>query len=383
MSDIQYVVDRQALGIACDTLSTREWVAVDTEFVRERTYFSRLALVQLASEDCIFCVDPLAIDDLTALFDLLERRPVLKVFHAAGQDIETLFHLRGAVTTPVFDTQIAASLLGFGDQTGYAQVVEKLLGVSLDKSPARTDWMNRPLSRKQLAYAADDVRYLREIYPLLVDRLRAEGRLEWMADELAYLQDAANFRPDPPNAWTRVKGTGKLNRLQLNVLRHLADWRERQAMKIDKPRKWIVSDDALVNLAMQQPEDEKALLTVRLLSERTATRYADTLLGLIEKGRCDPEEMWPAVKLGKRPTSQEEATLDMLMAVVRIKAAEHRLSPGQITTRSELLKIMRGSQACPLQKGWRYDVAGDAVMKALEGTMTLVCRSGSASLRQD
>jgi ribonuclease D len=380
INDILYVDTAEKLNTACRAFSTQHWLAVDTEFIREKSYFAKLALIQIATANQIYCIDPLAVEDLGPLLDILEHHSAVKVFHAAGQDIETLFHQRGSLTTPIFDTQVAASLLGFGEQTGYAEIVRKLLDVTIDKRSVRTDWLKRPLSEMQIRYAADDVRYLSQIYPLLVEGLKAAGRLEWMADELTHLQDPSVVQPDPENAWARVKGAGKLNRRQRNVLRHLAAWREREAMKVDKPRKWIVSDDVIIDLALQLPDDAETLRANRRLSGKTLKRYTAKILAIIATARNAPEAQWPTLATGKRPTMREEAILDMLMAVVRIKAREHSLSPGQITTRHELLALIRGSTDLPLQKGWRSEIAGRTISSVLDGTTTLVCNDGTASL---
>jgi ribonuclease D len=382
MNETIFVDNMKMLRDMCRALDACDWLAIDIEFIRERTYYARLALVQVAGPNQTFCVDPLAISDLSLLFALLEKSDVTKVFHAGFQDLECLFQIRKQIPYPLFDTQVAAALLGLGEQVGYGALVKQLLGVELDKSRARTDWMKRPLGSDQIRYAADDVRYLAALYPLMVEKLSDLNRLEWMADELAHLKDPKSYQSDPSSCWQRIRGAGKLNRKQLNVLKHLAGWREQQAMDRDKPRRWILSDDALVTLAAQQPTNQEALLSNRHVNQKVANRHADALLGLIAAAKQEPEGCWPAHLQLRRPNPAEEATLDMLMAVVRLRAEAHQLSPGQITSRFELLKLVRGEDDLPLLGGWRHKVAGQAVYETYAGNLYLACKQGRATLME-
>lgn len=381
MNDVAYIADRQALDTMCQQLEKRAWLAVDTEFIREKTYFPQLALVQIADSDRVYCIDPVTIDDLSSLYELLENTGITKVFHAAGQDLEIFHHQRQCVPGPVFDTQIAASLLGLGEQIGYASLVKQLLRFELDKSHARTDWMQRPLQAEQIRYAADDVRYLGQLYPLLRQKLERLGRLDWMDDELERLQNPATYQPDPPTAWQRVKGSGKLRKKQLNILKHLAAWRERRAVQSDRPRRWILSDEVLINLALQHPADSEELRRIRMLDGKTAERYANDLLHLISLAQNESREKWPEISHSRKPSVQEEATVDLLMSVVRLCADKHQLSPGQITSRSELLKLLRGERNLPLLKGWRRQIAGREILDTHQGKLQVVCESGQTSLK--
>jgi ribonuclease D len=369
MEDIIYIEDSQALEAACQKLNGFEWLAVDTEFIREKTYFPQIALIQVAHDDLIYCIDPLAIADLSPLFKVLENPAITKVFHAASQDLEIFYMLRAKVPTPIFDTQVAATLLGMGDQIGYAALVNELLGIELDKSHSRTNWMQRPLRSKQIRYAADDVRYLSQLYPVLVNKLEKLGRLEWMTDEQTRLLDPATYQPDPQTSWQRIKGAGKLEAKPLNVLKHLAAWREQEAIQKNRPRRWILSDGVLLGLANQQPTTHEQLLLDQQLTDKIVERYASKLINVIAKACNEPKENWPAAKRRKKPSPEEQATIDLLMAVVRLCADEHQLTPKQITSRSELLKLIRGEQNLPLLKGWRLKIAGQAVVSAYQGKL--------------
>lgn len=372
----RFVDTPEALDTLCRTLRGAKWLALDTEFIREKTYYPQLCLIQIAGDAEIACVDPLALDSIEPLCEVLEDPGITKVFHAAGQDLEIFYYLRGRLPTPVFDTQIAASLLGYGEQVGYAALVKAVLGVELDKSSARTDWARRPLQDRQIRYAVDDVHYLRDVYHRLHKRLSERGRLEWMEDDTRRLTDPDTYRVEPLSAWQRVRSAGKLKRRQLNVLKHLAAWRENRAAETNRPRRWILSDDIMFNLAAQQPADRPALERVRGLESKTAARHGDTLLSLIGKALAEPESEWPALPRAHKPTGEQEALADLLTAVVRLKAGEHELSPAQLAGRADLVSLARGERDVALLYGWRAKIAGRAVLDVLEGRLRLASREG-------
>ena len=261
--ELEFIDSASALERTCDQLANQACLAVDTEFVREKTYYPVLCLIQIASPQQCVCIDPLAINDLSPLAALLLNSDTTKVFHAARQDLEILQLSRGEIPTPVFDTQTAATLLGLGDQLGYANLVKHFLNVQLSKGHARTDWERRPLSNEQLEYAADDVRYLIKMYPLIVQRLSDLGRLDWLDEDFAELTRPQLYQNEPQQQWQRVSGVQKLKGVQLAVLQQLAAWREQQAQQQNKPRKWILSDDILLVLAMQTPNKTEQLERVR------------------------------------------------------------------------------------------------------------------------
>lgn len=288
-----YIDTPEALAALGAALAGSPWIALDTEFVRERTYYPQLALIQVADHRRVTCIDPLALESLEPLLAVLYDPEVTKVLHSARQDLEIFFHLRQAPPCPVFDTQRAAALLGQGEHIGYADLVKQLLGVELDKSQTRTDWHRRPLDPAQLAYAADDVRYLREVYQHQRAALEAAGLLERLAADCASLCDPRHYCLRPEDAWRRVKGHRQLRGVQLAVLRALAAWREEQAVATDRPRRWIVGDDVLLTLARRLPEDRPRLRAVPGLAAATLKRYGDTLLELIAAARREPAEDWP------------------------------------------------------------------------------------------
>lgn len=361
-----------SLKALCESLQGSDWLALDTEFIREKTYYPRLCLIQIASTDTLACIDPLALDDLDPLYRLFDDPAIIKVFHAAGQDLEIFYHLRNKLPEPLFDTQLAAALLGYGEQIGYANLVKTGLKVELDKSHTRTDWARRPLQELQVRYALDDVRYLKELYPRLHAALDKRGRLAWMRADLQRLAEPATYRIDPLNCWKRVKGINRLKRRQLNILKHLAAWREQQAVAANRPRRWIISDDALLNLSVQCPSTTGELEHIRQLDSGMAARHGPTLIGLIEQALSEPEQNWPENKTTRKAGVNEETTADLLMAIVRLKAEQNELSAGQLVSRSELIRLAQGERDLPVLRGWRRQLAGQDLLEFLDGNSALV-----------
>ncbi len=381
MKDVTYIANRELLSALCRNLGDSAWLAIDTEFIRDKTYYPRLALIQIANTDSIYCIDPLEIEDLTPFFELIENQTIIKILHAAAQDLEIFFNLRERLPRSVFDTQIAASLLGLGEQIGYAALTKKLLGIELDKLHTRTDWFQRPLGEEQIRYAADDVRYLGQLYLLLSEKLKQLDRLNWMDSEQERLLNEQCYRPNLEYCWQRIKGAGKLKRRQLNILKHLAAWREQQAIQSNRPRRWILNDNVLLSLAIQQPADPDQLTAMRLQDYKLVERYTNELLEVIQVGQKEAEETWPVLHRAGKPSAQEDATVDLLMAVARLLAEEQQLSPGQLTSRSELLKFIRGERNLPLFNGWRQKIAGQTIRDTFEGKLHLVRENGRTSLK--
>lgn len=374
-------IDRPAdLDAFCTEIAGAEWVALDTEFIREKTYYPRLCLVQIATETALACIDPLAIEGLGGLAGLLHDPAVTKVVHAAHQDLEILLQETGRVPAPVFDTQVAASLLGYGDQIGYARMVEMVLGHSLGKGHTRTDWSLRPLDPEQIAYAADDVRYLAQAYPIMVRNLADLGRLSWLEEDFRALGNPDLYRPDPDSAWLRVKGNQQLKPRQLALLSRLAAWREREAMNRDKPRRWILSDDVLLELTRRQPGDLRALGKVRGLDERTLARQGEELLSVIREGTALPREQWPSLPERRHLDPGQEALVDVAMGILRRQAQANDISPAAIASRRDVEAAVCGETDIDLLHGWRARLAGDAIRDWLDGGIRLRVREGALLL---
>lgn len=369
--DFIYIDDRAGLEQLAARLHGKPWLCLDTEFMREHTYYPRLCLLQVASDDVVACIDPLALDNLDPLLEVLYDPATVKVLHAAKQDLEILYHLTGKVPTPLFDTQVAAAVLFHNEQIGYANLVERMLGVQLDKAHTRTDWSLRPLDAGQLRYAADDVIYLRQVYHAQREALEAQGRTTWLEEDFAALADPASYAPAPEQAWARVKEGRRLKGRQLAVLKALAAWREQRAMRLDKPRKWVMRDEVLAELARRMPENRAALAKVRGIDDRTVDRAGAELLEAIQTGAATPREQWPELAPRVIVTPAQEAVADALMALLRLRASEQELSPAMLATRKDLERLVLGEPDVAVRHGWRRAVAGADLERLLEGTLSL------------
>ncbi|MEO6696546.1 MAG: ribonuclease D [Gammaproteobacteria bacterium] len=366
-----YVNTPQQLTALCRDLRDSRWLAIDTEFMREKTYYAQLCLLQVASDDIIACVDPLALSDLSPLLDLIYNPAVVKILHSARQDLEIFYDLRGELPQPVFDTQIAATLLGHGDQVGYGPLVRAMCGVQLDKAHTRTDWCQRPLDPEQVHYAADDVRYLGHIYHAQHDELSRMGRLEWLSEDFAELTDNRRYAGSPQLAWRKIHNANQLKGVQLAALQALTGWREERAKAINIPRKWVLSDEVLFELARRMPKDETELAKQRGLEAGFAKRHGAELLELIARAAELPKEQWPELQATPRLDSHQAALADVLMAVVRLRGEESRVSPATLATRKDLEQIVLGRKdAVPLH-GWRRALVGDDLLGIVEGRLSL------------
>ncbi len=338
-------------------------LALDTEFVRERTYYPKLCLIQAGAAGDIALVDALAIADGGALASLLADPARPKLLHAARQDIEALLPVTGVPLAPVFDTQQAAALLGFPAQVGYAELVRQLLGVELAKGHARTDWARRPLSAAQLAYAADDVRYLPALAEALEARLVAAGRRGWLDEESAALNDIALYRVEPAEAWRRLKGLERLDAPAFAAARGLAEWRERRAMSRDLPRGWVMTDATICELAMTRPATREALARVTVVPPRTAARAVDELLAAIAAPQGEVAGRG-AGEPGK-PGPEQLRLQKALQARLASLAAELGIQPEVLATRRELAALARGERDVPAMSGWRREVVGERLVAVL------------------
>lgn len=371
-----YIDTTDQLNALCEQLRRHDWLTLDTEFLREKTYRPRLCLLQVANPEVIACIDPLALDDLSPLLEVLYDSGITKVLHAAHQDLEIFFEMRGTLPAPVFDTQIAATLLGHGDQIGYGNLVKIELGIELDKAHARTDWCHRPLDDAQLAYAADDVRHLREIYLRQCKQLAELGREDWLKADFDELVNPVRYSNPPEEAWLRVKGGNRLRGVQLAVLRSLAAWREQQAQQGNRPRRWVLKDEVLLDLSKQMPADEARLRRIRGLEETSVQRHGATILKHIAEARHMPKEQWPTLKEGKRLPPDQEPLVDLLMALLRERCQQKSITPSAVAGRRELERLVLGESDIPLLHGWRAAIAGQSLQALLQGELTLRIEGG-------
>lgn len=358
MRDATLVTTQEQLDAAVFRMQGATRLALDTEFMRERTYYAQLCLVQVATDADCFLVDPLAGLDLAPLHALLGDRRKVKILHAARQDLEVLHVAGGRVPAPVFDTQVAAALLGFLPQAGYAELVARQLGHSIDKGQTRTDWSRRPLTPAQLAYAADDVHHLLQLHTELAAALEARGRGGWLAEEAVAYEDPALYRTDPSAAWRRLKGLSRLRPKEQAAARALAEWREQRAIASDKPRGWILADEALYALATQAPQSLEELEQLGALPPSVVRKRGEELLALVSAARASADEslVEPA---SRRPTPEETALVARLQQRIRDEAAALGISPEVLATRREVEALVlkdRGESA--LLRGWRRAVIG-------------------------
>lgn len=369
--NIQYIDRPDQLPALCEQINREPWIALDTEFLREKTYYPKFCLLQIAAPGWVACVDPLAIKDLGPLFAAIYNPDITKVLHSCRQDLEIFFQLTGRIPTPLFDTQIAAPLLGFQENPGYAMLVSNFLNINLTKAHTRTDWTARPLSAEQIQYAADDVIYLCKIYTMMCEQLDKLGRLNWLNNDFELLSEPTLYQLPPENAWLKIRGKNKLTGRQLSILQSLSEWRERTAQTENKPRNWLFPDDMLLELAKLQPVTIGDLLKIRNINERNVNRYGKVLCSLIDTARQTPPK--PLKEKGQpvKKTQQHEAVIDVLHGMVRIRAEENSLNPVVLATRKELEQLLFGDEDCPLLHGWRYNMAGKELQCLLGGEYQL------------
>ncbi len=366
---VQFIDTPEALNVFCQQIKDSSWLAIDTEFLREKTYHPQLCLIQIANEEAIACVDPLAISDLSELLDILYKPDMTLVFHAARQDLELFFMMRNALPQNLFDSQLAATVLGYGDQIGYGKLVKECLDVDLDKSHSRTDWSKRPLDQAQIDYAADDVRYLRELYPLLKSALDEKGRLSWLDDDFAKLTDTKTYTPAPDKIWRKVKGAGRLKGVQLAILQRIGQWRENMALEKNRPRRWILKDEVMIDLARIAPTNSEKLKKIRGLEEKTIAKNGQTLLNHIEEAKASPKDQWPELKQPTPLTNEQEALIDALMALLRHYCTEQSIAPAAVATRKDIELLVRGERDISLVAGWRREIVGQYLEQFLRGDL--------------
>ena len=372
-----YVSDSEGLRELVALVKGAEFVALDTEFMRERTYYARLCLVQLATDDVEAIVDPLAIEDLTPLLDVLSDTRMTKVFHAGQQDLEIICRIAGTVPAPVFDTQVAATLAGFPTQVGYGALVSEIAGVQLDKSDTFTDWSRRPLSATQVEYALNDVRYLPTVYRELRSRLEAEGRLSWLEPEFDRMVDPATYEVVPEELFRRVKRMSSLKARQLGVLMKLTAWREHEAQRRDIPRKWVLGDESLLEIARRSPQDREALSSIRGVADKLAKGSYPGVLSAVAEGLAMPREELPTLERKRRRPLDVDGAVDLMAALVRLRAKEHGVATPLLASRGDLELLAGGERDdTPLLEGWRRSIVGDELLRMLDGELALRLADG-------
>ena len=370
-NEILYVDTSEKLEQLCESIKNAPVLILDTEFIREKTYRAKLCLLQIATDNIIACVDPIALNNISSLMDIINDKNKIKVLHSARQDYEIFYDLTKQLPQPLFDSQLAASLLGYGEQVGYGALVDKVLNVQLDKAHTRTDWSKRPLSEAQIRYASDDVIYLRELYPLLNKQLDEQGRGNWLDEEFNTLCQPELYVTKPEDAWQRVKGINRLRPRQLAAAQNMAQWREEVATKKDRPRRWILADDILLAAAQLLPKSITQLESIMNIKKATIENSGGIILDCVKKALELSDDNLPSIKKPKRLTADQEIIADLLLTQLKLIASEQNISPANIANRKMIEKLILGEKNIAILQGWRYQLAGESLQRLLNNDVGL------------
>ena len=376
------VTTTRDLAAAIGRISKFDVVTIDTEFMRETTYWPILCVIQLASPEEAVIIDAKAPDlDLQPFFGLMADERILKVFHAARQDIEIVYHLSGLIPHPIFDTQVAAMVCGFGDSVSYDQLVQKLTGERIDKSSRFTDWARRPLSERQITYAAADVTHLRDVYAALRERLTAQGRSEWVQTEMEVLSSVDTYRTEPDEVWKRLKMRVK-KPIELAVLKEVAAWREREAQARDVPRGRILKDDAIYEIAAQQPTTPEALGELRSLPRGfERSRTGEDIIAAVNRALAIPKDKLPRVPRTRPPSDGNGAAVDLVKVLLKMVSETHGVATKVIASMDDLEALAGDDKAdVPALSGWRRDLFGEKALKLKRGDIALAVRGSRVVL---
>ncbi|MCB6563376.1 ribonuclease D [Gordonibacter urolithinfaciens] len=372
-----YIATQENLAAFVERARSSSVLAIDTEFLREKTYYAKLCLLQMATDDEVVIVDPFEMDDLSVMAPLLEDERIVKLFHAAGQDLEIILREVGVLPRPVFDTQIAAALLGHTQQIGYAALVHAECGVSLKKIDSFTDWSRRPLSASQRDYAADDVVYLPRLYAGMRAALEEKGRLHWLDHDFEELSDPARYEANERERFRRLKRVSQLSRRQLSAAREVAAWRELEAQRRDVPRKWVVTDEQIVEACKREARTIDELFMVRGLSDRLSTKDARAVVSLISSALSAPPDTWPELDRCGKSEPNVDAELDLMSALVRLRAKENGIAFPTLASHDDLARVARGyREGVDLLRGWRRAIVGEELLELLDGRLALSLDGG-------
>ncbi len=370
---MQPITKTADLAVACRRLAGAEYVTVDTEFMRETTYWPKLCLIQMAGPDDAILVDAMAPDlDLSPFFELMADEGVLKVFHSGRQDIEIVFHRGNLIPHPVFDTQVAAMVCGFGDSISYDQLVARLTGAQIDKSSRFTDWARRPLTDRQLTYALADVTHLREVYQSIAKKLEAHGRVDWVETEMEILTSPETYRMEPERAWTRLKMRAR-KPVELAALKALAGWREREAQSRDVPRSRIVKDDSLYEIAAQIPTTPAELAALRTIGRGfERSKAGEQILAEMKAVAAIPRDQLPKLPRVTRRGERNSAAIDLLKVLLKMVSENEGVASKVIATVDDLEAIADDDRAdVPALTGWRRALFGEAALRLKRGELAL------------
>jgi ribonuclease D len=373
----QPITSTSDLAAACRRMACHSFVTVDTEFLRETTYYPLLCVAQIASSQEAYVIDALAPGiDLTPFYQLMAHEKVMKVFHAARQDIEIVWHAAKLIPHPIFDTQVAAMVLGYGDSISYDQLVQRITGDALDKSHRFTDWTRRPLSDAQLSYAISDVTHLRDVYLTLVEDLKRRGRVDWVQDEMSILTSPETYRMDPENAWQRLK-TRVRKPKELAVLIEVAAWREREAQTRDVPRSRVLKDEAIADIAVHAPTSAEKLKSLRSLPKGfERSRWGEAIVAAVERGLEREPKSLP-IQQRTQAAANGGAIVELLKVLLRMISERHHVAAKVIATVDDLDKIAGDDDAdVPALHGWRRELFGEKALALKHGKLALAIEKG-------
>ena len=351
-------------------------LAIDTEFIRENTYYPSLCLIQIAGSDFASAIDPLSGVDLSIIWKLLENKNILKVFHAARQDIEIFLNLTGKIPYPIYDTQISAMFCGLGDQIGYEGLVNKFLGLSVNKELQFTNWLQRPLSKNQIEYAISDVTHLIKIYPIITKLINDSNRTEWVEKEMQSISDQSLYKIDPLDIWKRIKLKNSKPKT-LNLLKHLAAWRENECKKQNIPRNKLIRDDVLVNVSYQSPQTIIELKKIRAFPKQLSHKNCNDIIETIQNANRIIQEDWPNVIKTYKKSNISSNSLELLKLLLKFSSEESGLAEKLIANNDDLRNLIEAkNNDLRVFKGWRNDIFGKEAILLLNGTLGFRLENG-------
>lgn len=369
--DYQYIDSSAQLAEFCGKINNAGYCAIDTEFVREKTYYAVLALIQIASEKHMACIDPLTIDNFDPFIALMQNRELIKVFHSPSQDLEILFQRFSCMPQPIFDTQLAAAVLGYDHQIGYADLVNQITGIKLEKKHTRANWSRRPLAEDEINYAMDDVRYLLPVYQTLKTEMEDKKRYAWIEKDLLAMTSVSNYQIETADLWRRLKGVQKLRGVELQIARHLCQWREQMAQQINLPRRWVVKDDLIIEIARLKPSKVIDLDSIRDVNEKFIEKHANRILAIVATAQDTPTSKWPQHDVKQSLSTPQQALGDCLMALCRIIAEDNQIAVATLATRKDIDNLITDRKNSRLSQGWRFSLAGEKLLNFLHGQSAL------------
>lgn len=380
--NFHYIESNLALAEFCASIADCKLCAIDTEFVREKTYYPLLALIQIATETDQACIDPLKIDDFSPLLQIFGNHGMVKILHSPSQDLELFEHNFATLPDPVFDTQLAAAVLGYANQIGYADLVNRISKVQLEKKYTRTDWSRRPLSEGELDYAMDDVRYLLTLYEELTAQLQQRGRESWIEADLRKLSDPQNYQVDFANLWKKLRGVMKLKGAALNVADQLCRWREQVAIDKNRPRRWIMKDEDIIDIARFKPGSLRDLQQIGALSADYIKKNGEAILQVLEQARAMDAAQYPKHDEFTRLDNRQQAVADCLMAIAKEIAERNQIALSSVLSKKDIDKLVAGNRKNKLMQGWRYEMLGQQLSRFLDGELAVSCKRGKLELKE-